>query len=93
MRDPLKSLPGNDRGRSRNHQMYYNAILLFTTCFMIKGKFENFALFPRASGFINKLCYALLRSLKKKRLLGHILLYSLFLVNYILNQTPHLQLM
>lgn len=56
MRDPLKSLPGNDRGRSRNHQMYHNAILLFTTYFMIKGKFENFALSTRAmkNGFFLK---------------------------------------
>ena len=29
MRDPLKSLPGNDRARSRNHQMYYNVVTIY----------------------------------------------------------------
>lgn len=91
MRDPLKSLPGNDRGRSRNHQMYHNAILLFTTYFMIKGKFENFALSTRAmkNGFFLKTLHkqAMLRFIeiteKKKtnKMLGHILLYSFFSLN------------
>lgn len=56
MRDPLKSLPGNDRARSRDRQMYCNVISLFTTYFMIKGKFENFVFSFRAmkNGFFLK---------------------------------------
>lgn len=92
MRDPLKSLPGNDRGRSRNHQMYHNAILLFTTYFMIKGKFENFALSTRAmkNGFFLKTLHkqAMLRFIeitekKKKQNLRTYFVIFIFLIKFI----------
>ena len=80
MRDPLKSLPGNDRARSRDRQMYCNVISLFTTYFMIKGKFENFVFSFRAmkNGFFLKTLHkqAMSRFIeiieKKNSFLGHI---------------------